>query len=79
MTELISYVLCLLVIKEMEEVSLDSETDYVIYGSKAAVHPDRTHELVLEKKLWEMKEALLAQVNAGDCRQKTGDTDVRYM
>jgi hypothetical protein len=54
----------------MEEVSLDSETDYVIYGTKAAVRPDRTHELVLEKKLWEMKEVLLAQVKARGCRHE---------
>jgi hypothetical protein len=62
----------------MEEVSLDSETDYVIYGTKAAVKPDRTHDLVLEKKLWEMKEVLLAQVRAGDCRHKSKILDVRY-
>jgi hypothetical protein len=55
----------------MEEVSLDSETEYVIYGTKAAVQPDRTHELVLEKSLSEMKEVLLAQVNARDCRHES--------
>ncbi|XP_023717493.1 uncharacterized protein LOC111869878 isoform X2 [Cryptotermes secundus] len=49
------------VTKQIEEVSFDSETDYVIYGTKAAVKPDRTHDLVLDKKLWEMKEVLLAQ------------------
>jgi hypothetical protein len=62
----------------MEEVSLDSETDFVIYGTKAAVKPDRTYDLVLEKKLWEMKEVVLAQVHAGDCRHESMRLDVRY-
>lgn len=64
--------------KQIEEVSFDSETDYVIYGTKAAVIPDRTHDLVLDKKLWEMKEVLLAQVHAGDCRCESMRLDVTY-
>jgi hypothetical protein len=48
----------------MEEINLDSETDYVIHGTKAAVKPDKTHELILEKKLWDIKEVVLAQVHA---------------
>jgi len=52
----------------MDKVNLDSSTDYVIYGTKADVKPDKTHELVLEKKLWEIKEVLLAQVVDTDMR-----------
>jgi hypothetical protein len=52
----------------MEEVNLDSMTDYVIYGTKATVKPDKTHELVLKKKLWEIKEVVLAQVFVACCR-----------
>jgi len=50
------------VMQRMEKVNLDSATDYLIYGTQADVKPDKTHELVLEKKLWKMKEVLLAQV-----------------
>jgi hypothetical protein len=46
----------------MDKANLDSATDYLIYGTKADVKPDKTHELVLQKKLWEIKEVLLAQV-----------------
>jgi hypothetical protein len=49
----------------MEEISLDSETDYVICGTKATVKPDKTHELMAEKNLWDMKEVVLAQVHVG--------------
>lgn len=47
----------------MEEIILDSETDYVICGTKATVKPDKTHELMVEKKLWDIKEVLLAEVH----------------
>jgi hypothetical protein len=52
----------------MDKVNLNSATDYLIYGTKADVKPDKTHEVVLEKKLWKIKDVLLAQV---------GDTDMR--
>jgi hypothetical protein len=54
--------------KQMDKVNLDSATDYLIYGTKADVKPDKTHELILEKKLWEIKEVLLAQVVDKDMR-----------
>jgi hypothetical protein len=54
--------------KQMDKVNLNSATDYLIYGTKADVKPDETHELVLEKNLWKIKDVLLAQV---------GDTDMR--
>lgn len=63
-----SLVLCLPVMKQMDKVNLDSATDYLIYGTKADVKPDKTHELILEKKLWEIKEVLLAQVVDKDMR-----------
>lgn len=63
-----SLVLCLPVMKQMAKVNLDSATDYLIYGTKADVKPDKTHELVLQKKLWEIKEVLLAQVVGTDMR-----------
>lgn len=53
---------CFPVMQHMDKVNLDSATDYLIYGTKADVKSDKTHELVLEKKLWEIKEVLLAQV-----------------
>ena len=53
------------VMQHMDKVNLDSATDYLIYGTKANVKPDKIHELVLEKKLWEIKEVLLAQKLCG--------------
>jgi hypothetical protein len=47
----------------MEKISFDSETDYVIHGTKAPVKHDQTHELMIEKKLWDIKEVVLAQVH----------------
>jgi len=52
----------------MDKVNLNSATDYLIYGTNADVISDKTHELVLEKKLWEIKEVLLAQVVDTDMR-----------
>lgn len=61
--------------KQMDKVNLDSATDYLIYGTKADVKPDKTHELVLEKKLWDIKEVLLAQVVNTDMRLFMLDAD----
>lgn len=59
---------CLPVMQHMDKVNLNSATDYLIYGTNADVISDKTHELVLEKKLWEIKEVLLAQVVDTDMR-----------
>ena len=66
---------CYPVMQHIDKVNLDSATDYLIYGTKADVKPDETHELVLEKKLWKIKEVLLAQVVDKDMRIFVLDPD----
>ena len=59
LTELI---LIMFAVKEASPVNLEAEVDYVIYGSEANIKWDKTHELILGNKLWDMKEVDLAQV-----------------
>ena len=49
-------------VKETSEVRLEAEVDFVVYGTKADVKCDKTHEFIIGDKLWDLKEVVLAQV-----------------